>query len=61
MKKLVRLKQRESCFDAMYDRESWNSRLCGGLHYRFDPKVGIAQEETVGSYTVEKPKNDGAE
>ncbi|WP_194777260.1 phosphatase PAP2 family protein [Pararhodonellum marinum] len=42
-------------------REAADSRLYGGIHYRFDADVGIEQGKNVAKYTVEKAKNDGAQ
>lgn len=48
------------------DCEAWaqeaaDSRVYGGIHYRFDSEVGLAQGRQVGQYAVEIAKNDGAE
>lgn len=37
------------------------SRLYGGIHYRFDAEVGVAQGKNVGTYAVNRAKNDGAQ
>jgi membrane-associated phospholipid phosphatase len=46
--------------------ESWaleaaESRIYGGIHYRFDSEVGLEQGKAVAEYTIEKAKQDGAE
>lgn len=40
--------------------EAAESRIYGGIHYRFDSEVGITQGEAVASYTIDKAKKDGA-
>ncbi|MDO9552394.1 phosphatase PAP2 family protein [Rhodonellum sp.] len=37
------------------------SRLYGGIHYRFDAEVGVAQGKNVGTYAVNRAKTDGAQ
>ncbi|MCL6258634.1 phosphatase PAP2 family protein [Aquiflexum sp. TKW24L] len=37
------------------------SRLYGGIHYRFDAEVGVAQGKNVGTYAVKRAKSDGAQ
>lgn len=41
--------------------EAAESRIYGGIHYRFDSEAGLTQGEAVGSYTIDKAKNDGAD
>lgn len=41
--------------------EAADSRLYGGIHYRFDAKIGIEQGRNVGSYAVNKAKADGSQ
>lgn len=41
--------------------EAAESRVIGGIHYRFDAEVGITQGRNVARYTVNKAKLDGAE
>lgn len=42
-------------------REAAESRIYGGIHYRFDAEVGIEQGKNVATYTVNKAKADGAD
>lgn len=42
-------------------REAADSRLYGGIHYRFDADAGIDQGTAVGRYAVERAKADGAD
>ena len=41
--------------------EAAESRLYGGIHWRFDAEVGTAQGIQVANYTIDVAKNDGAE
>jgi hypothetical protein len=41
--------------------EAAMSRVYGGIHYRFDAEVGITQGKSVGTYSVNKAKADGAD
>ena len=41
--------------------EAAESRIYGGIHYRFDAEVGITQGKAVAEYALEKMKNDGAD
>jgi hypothetical protein len=41
--------------------EASNSRLYGGIHYRADTEVGLAQGNMVGGYTVTYAQTDGAD
>ncbi|HKZ38300.1 MAG TPA: phosphatase PAP2 family protein [Chryseolinea sp.] len=41
--------------------EAAESRIYGGIHYRFDAEVGITQGKAVAQYTLDKAKNDGAD
>jgi len=41
-------------------QEAALSRLYGGIHYRSDIEVGIAQGQRIGEYTVRFAKSDGA-
>ena len=41
--------------------EAAESRICGGIHYRFDAEVGTDQGIKVAQYTLEVAKNDGAD
>ncbi|MBK5279647.1 MAG: phosphatase PAP2 family protein [Bacteroidia bacterium] len=40
--------------------EAAESRIYGGIHYRFDTEVGITQGKSVAQYTINVAKNDGA-
>ncbi|MFC4874783.1 phosphatase PAP2 family protein [Negadavirga shengliensis] len=40
--------------------EAGESRIYGGIHYRFDSEEGIKQGKAVASYVVEAMRNDGA-
>lgn len=39
--------------------EASNSRIYGGIHYRFDAEVGLVQGKAVAAYSVAKAKQDG--
>ena len=41
-------------------QEAAMSRLYGGIHYRSDITVGMAQGQRIGEYTVRFAKTDGA-
>lgn len=41
-------------------QEAADSRVYGGIHYRFDSEVGLDQGRKVGTYSVNRAKNDGA-
>jgi hypothetical protein len=41
--------------------EAAESRIYGGIHYRFDAEVGITQGKNVAVYTINKAKADGAD
>jgi membrane-associated phospholipid phosphatase len=41
-------------------QEAAMSRLYGGIHYRSDITVGLAQGQRIGDYTVRFAKSDGA-
>lgn len=41
--------------------EAAESRIYGGIHYRFDAEVGIEQGKKVAEYTLVKAQNDGAD
>jgi membrane-associated phospholipid phosphatase len=41
-------------------KEASESRIYGGIHYRFDCEVGLAHGKKVGSYAVTKGKADGS-
>jgi hypothetical protein len=42
-------------------REAAESRIYGGIHYRFDAEVGITQGKNVAQYTINAAKADGAD
>jgi hypothetical protein len=42
-------------------KEAAESRIYGGIHYRFDAEVGIEQGKKVGQYSVNRAKADGAD
>lgn len=42
-------------------REAAESRIYGGIHYRFDAEVGIDQGKAVAQYTLQKAQADGAD
>lgn len=41
--------------------EAAESRIYGGIHYRFDSEVGLTQGKAVASYTIAKAQEDGAD
>jgi hypothetical protein len=41
--------------------EAAESRIYGGIHFRFDAEVGNVQGKAVGEYAVQKAKGDGAD
>ena len=41
--------------------EAGESRIYGGIHYRFDAEVGLAQGRAVAAYTIERAQQDGAD
>jgi PAP2 superfamily len=41
-------------------KEASESRIYGGIHYRFDCEVGLTHGKKVGSYAVTKGKADGS-
>jgi membrane-associated phospholipid phosphatase len=42
-------------------REAAESRIYGGIHYRFDAEAGLVQGKKVAVYSVNRAKKDGAE
>ena len=42
-------------------KEAAESRIYGGIHYRFDAETGIEQGKQVAEYTLIKAQNDGAD
>lgn len=42
-------------------QEAAESRIYGGIHYRFDAEVGIQQGKDVAVYTITRAQNDGAD
>jgi hypothetical protein len=51
----------EAPFCRDWAREAAESRLYGGIHYRFDSEAGLEQGKKVAQYTLNKAKQDGAE
>ncbi|MES2649642.1 MAG: phosphatase PAP2 family protein [Bacteroidota bacterium] len=51
--------QQKSHFDAMA-LEASNSRIYGGIHYRFDCEVGLRCGIAIGSFAVKRGKSDGS-
>jgi hypothetical protein len=41
--------------------EAAESRICGGIHWRFDAEVGTTQGIQVAGYTVNRAQADGAD
>lgn len=41
--------------------EAAESRIYGGIHYRFDSEVGLTQGRAVAAYTITRAKRDGAD
>ena len=41
--------------------EAAESRVYGGIHYKFDAEVGITQGKNVALYTIDIAKSDGAD
>lgn len=41
--------------------EAAESRIYGGIHYRFDSEVGITQGKAVAAYTIARMQADGAD
>ncbi len=42
-------------------QEAAESRIYGGIHYRFDSEVGLDQGIKVAKYTIDRAKIDGAD
>ncbi|MCW5909938.1 MAG: phosphatase PAP2 family protein [Cyclobacteriaceae bacterium] len=42
-------------------REAAESRIYGGIHYRFDSESGITQGKEVAAYAITRAQNDGAD
>ena len=51
--------QEKAKLDAMA-LEASNSRIYGGIHYRFDCEVGLRCGKAIGSFAVNRGKNDGS-
>jgi hypothetical protein len=51
----------EATFCRNWAIEASESRIYGGIHYRFDSEVGVDQGKHAASYTINKAKVDGAE
>ncbi|MCC7439168.1 MAG: phosphatase PAP2 family protein [Armatimonadetes bacterium] len=49
----------KTTFDSLA-KEAANSRLFGGIHYRFDNDSGLACGYRIGNLAVERGKNDGS-
>lgn len=47
-------------FDA-WAQEAAESRIYGGIHYRFDAEAGITQGKAVAVYAIQRAQADGAE
>ncbi len=41
--------------------EAAESRIYGGIHYRFDSEVGLTQGRAVAAYTITRAEADGAD
>lgn len=41
--------------------EAAESRICAGIHYRFDSEAGITQGKAVATYTIARAQADGAD
>lgn len=50
----------EAALCESWAREAAESRIYGGIHYRFDAEVGITQGRDVAQYTIDIAKLDGA-
>lgn len=44
-----------------YASEASDSRIYGGIHYRFDCQAGLVQGKKIGEITVNVARNDGAQ
>lgn len=51
----------EKALCEQWANEAAESRIYGGIHYRFDAEVGIDQGKAVAEYALEKMKADGAD
>lgn len=51
----------ERAFCEQWALEAAESRIYGGIHFRFDAEVGNTQGKAVGTYAVAKAMQDGAE
>lgn len=51
--------EREKCL--AWAREAAESRIYGGIHYRFDAEVGLEQGQKVAAYTLQRAQRDGAQ
>ena len=52
--------QNKAQVDAMA-LEASNSRIYGGIHYRFDCEVGLKCGTAIGSFAVSRGKTDGSD
>ncbi len=50
----------EKAFVDAWALEAAESRIYGGIHYRFDSEAGLVQGKKVAEYTIEKARLDGA-
>jgi hypothetical protein len=51
----------EAAMFSKYAREAADSRVYGGIHYRFDAEVGLAQGTEVGAYAINRAKSDNSQ
>lgn len=51
----------EATFCRNWANEAAESRIYGGIHYRFDAEVGLDQGRHASSFTIDKAKVDGAD
>lgn len=51
----------EATFCRDWAQEAADSRIYGGIHYRFDAEIGIDQGQKVAQYTIDKLKLDNAD
>ncbi len=51
----------EATYCRDWAREAAESRIYGGIHYRFDAEIGLEQGKNVAAYTINRAKQDGAD
>lgn len=51
----------EATYCRNWAKEAAESRIYGGIHYRFDADAGLLQGQQVAAYSVQKAKEDGAD